>query len=390
MLQKVFKTFFMLLPMCLTFSSCSNPNEGGNMEKQPELYEQVYDGKTIYSEPIVLIQDGNRIKGKLLYHPTKILKITNYTGAKELDFSDVQINDRELSFSLESGLPYFPKEFLNCETKQLKEMVSQETWAKFGLSTHEGKISGNSIIFTEGIGIAMNQIQVTYEHDGSEWQGYKVPSYRNAQLANFVNKLESGQDVTIVFYGASTMSGASTSGHLGIEPFMDSFTELILQSIQKRYPNVNIISHNPSIGGKLTDWAVQNVVSCVNAYQPDLVITQWGMNDGSWKVDPYTFDERCDIIIRSIKHNTGADILFMKSMLANPMSPQNNGYVEKYSPVMDEYVKRYNIGILDMTQLTDDLYSLKNPIDLLNNNINHPNDFFARIMADSILRAIFG
>ena len=390
MLQKVFKTFFLLLPMCLTFSSCSNPNEGGNMEKQPELYEQVYDGKTIYSEPIVLIQDGDRIKGNLLYHPTKILKITNYTGAKELDFSDVQINNRELSFSLESGLPYFPKEFLNCETKQLKEMVTQEPWAKFGLSTHEGKISGNSIVFTEGIGIAMNQIQVTYEHEGSEWQGYKVPSYRNTQLANFVNKLESGQDVTIVFYGASTMSGASTSGHLGVEPFMDSFPGLILQSIQKRYPNVNIISHNPSIGGKLTDWAVQNVVSCVNAYQPDLVITQWGMNDGSWRVDPYTFDERCDIIIRSIKQNTGADILFLKSMLANPMSPQNNGYVEKYSPVMDEYIERYNIGILDMTQLSNDLYSLKNPIDLLNNNINHPNDFFARIMADSILRAIFG
>ena len=147
---------------------------------------------------------------------------------------------------------------------------------------------------------------------------------------------------------------------------------------------------NPSIGGKLTDWAVQNVVNCVNAYNPDLVITQWGMNDGSWRVHPYTFDERCDIVVRSIQHNTDADILFMKSMLANPLSPQNNGYVEQYSPVLDEYVDRYKIGVVDFTEISEDLYSLKNPIDLLNNNINHPNDFFARIFADVILRAIFG
>ena len=360
------------------------------MNQQPELYEEVYDGKVIYNEPIILLKENNKLKGKLLYHPSHILKITDYTGQKELDFSNIEINDREISFDLDSDLPYFPKEFLNCETSLLKQLVKEEPFAKFNLGTHEGKISGNSIVFTEGVGICMNQIQVTYEHEGSEWEGFKIPSYKDTALSNFVSKLERGEDVTVIFYGASTMSGASVSSHLAVEPFMDSFAELVIKGIQKRYPNVNIISMNPSIGGKLTDWAVQNVVNCVNAYNPDLVITQWGMNDGSWRVHPYTFDERCDIVVRSIQHNTDADILFMKSMLANPLSPQNNGYVEQYSPVLDEYVDRYKIGVVDFTEISEDLYSLKNPIDLLNNNINHPNDFFARIFADVILRAIFG
>lgn len=398
MLNKAFKTMFVLAATCLMFSSCaknnSNEGENENMNKnevqKPELYEEVYDGKIIYNEPIVLIKDGNKIKGKLLYHPSRIIKITDFTGAKELDYSGVEINDRELSFDVNSGLPFFPKEFLNCETNLLKQMVQEEPYKKFNLGTHEGKINGNSIVFTEGVGICMNQIQVTYEHEGSEWQGFKIPSYKDGPLSNFIYKLNHNEKVTIVFYGASTMSGASVSSKLGIEPFMETFPELIVKGIQKRYPNVEIIPVNPSVGGMLTDWAVQNVVSCVNIYDPDLVIAQWGMNDGSWKVNPDTFTERCEIVIQSIKQNTDADILFNKSMLANPMSPQNNGYVERYSPLMDNYIDDYNVGVVDFTEISEDLYALKNPIDLLNNNINHPNDFFARIFADVILRAIFG
>lgn len=396
MFKKVFRAAFVLLTMCLTFSSCSKntPSEGENMDnnqtQRPELYEEVYDGKIIYNESIVLIRDNDKIKGKLLYHPSRIIKITDFTGSKELDFTGVEINDRELSFDVDSGLPFFPKEFLSCETNLLKQLVQDEPYKKFNLSTHEAKEEGNSIVFTEGVGICMNQIQVTYEHEGSSWKGFNIPCFKDGALANFINKLNNNEEVTIVFYGASTMSGASVSSKLGIEPFMETFPELVVKGIQKRYPNVNVIPVNPSIGGMLTDWAVSNVVSCVNMYEPDLVIAQWGMNDGSWKVNPDTFIERCDIIIRSIQQNTDADILFMKSMLANPLSPQNNGYVQRYSPLMDDFATDYGIGVLDFTEVCDYLYSLKNPIDLLNNNINHPNDFLARIYADTILRAIFG
>lgn len=396
MLSKFFKTSFVLLSMCLTFSACSKDksNEGDDMNKdqtqQPELYEEVYDGKIIYNEPIVLLEENGKLRGKLLYHPSKIIKITDFTGSKELNYGNVEINDRELSFDIDSGLPFFPKEFLCSETSALKQLVQEEPYKKFALSTHDAKEEGKSIVFTEGVGICMNQIQVTYEHEGSEWQGFTVPCFKDGPLSKFVNKLANNEEVVIVFFGASTMSGANVSSKLGIEPFMDTFADLIVKGIQKRYPNVKIISINPSIGGKLTDWAVSNVESCVNLYEPDLVITQWGMNDGSWKVNPDTFDERCDIIINSIQQNTDADILFMKSMLANPMSPQCNGYVEQYSPLMDAYKDAYNIGVLDFTEISSDLYALKNPIDLLNNNINHPNDFFARIFADVILRSIFG
>ena len=44
MINKALKIFFPLLSMCLT-CSCSNTgaNQGGNMNKQPELYEEVYE-----------------------------------------------------------------------------------------------------------------------------------------------------------------------------------------------------------------------------------------------------------------------------------------------------------------------------------------------------------
>lgn len=140
MINKALKIFFPLLSMCLT-CSCSNTgaNQGGNMNKQPELYEEVYDGKVIYNEPIILLKENNKLKGKLLYHPSHILKITDYTGQKELDFSNIEINDREISFDLDSDLPYFPKEFLNCETSLLKQLVKEEPFAKFNLALTKEK-----------------------------------------------------------------------------------------------------------------------------------------------------------------------------------------------------------------------------------------------------------
>lgn len=376
--------------MSLGIFACNKKGNENSSEENivmPEIYEKVFDGEIIQSEPVTLIDDGTEIASSLMYNPEQIIKVTDYRGITLFDESDYEVVGKKIIRKQNSRMPYLAKELLCDNTSKLQTLIHSEPWDKYNFDLHEAKEAGKSIIFTEGVGILMNQIQVTYKTK-DKWQGYQQENYSETALSNFVQKLERGEEVTVVFYGASTMTGANTSGKLGVEPYLKTFPELVIDGLLKKYPNATINYQNPSIGGKLTDWAVANVENSCNLYHPDLVFTMWGMNDGSWRIDEQTFTDRCETLIKSIQANTDADILFASSMLANALSPQNTGFVEKYHPYIENYVDDYGIGLVDVTEFSKDLYKLKSSVELLNNNINHPNDFYARCLADLILRAI--
>jgi hypothetical protein len=58
-------------------------------------------------------------------------------------------------------------------------------------------------------------------------------------------------------------------------------------------------------------------------------------------------------------------------------------YIEEYQSIGLEHV-----GIVDMTHMHMDLLKKKRFKDMTGNNVNHPNDFLARVYAQSILEVM--
>lgn len=356
-------------------------NDKPNKTEKPKyekdyLVKNVYDGKTIYNETVVLIKDGDTISGNLLYEPTKIIEVKNYSLTKDYDATEYEINGRTIKATATSTMPYLTKEAL--------QGINMP--ADFGFGTQPGYNNGPEVIFTEGFGIVAHQISVTYEHN-SQWNGF-TQEYKGELLPKTIDKLSKGEKLNIVFNGDSIMTGCNSSAKLAIKPYLEDFPTLICNKLRAYYKSeINLF--NTSVGGKLSDFGRENVDGNVNVYNPDLVIIGFGMNDGSWNISPLTYQYNIEFMIQSIKsRNPNAEVIIVSTILANPLAVQNS-IQATYLPYLQELEGKYEgVALVDMTSFSQDLYKLKNSVDVLANNINHPSDFLVRCYADNILRAI--
>ena len=369
----------LLLLVGLTIVSCKENNDKEdekNTYEKDYLVKNVYDGKTITNETVVLIDNGTNISGNLLYEPTKILSVKSYDLKKTYDTNEYEINGRTIIATKNSTMPYLTSEQLR--GKNMPE--------DYGFSTY-ASLDGGEIIFTEGIGIICHQVSVTYEHNGS-WNGF-TQSYQGELLPKTMQKLKEKQNLTIVFNGDSIMTGCNSSGVLGIQPYLDDFPTLVCDKLQHFY-GVTIDKFNTAVGGMLSDFGRVNIEANVNAYNPDLVVIGFGMNDGSWNIPASIYKDNIKFMIQAIqKHNPNAEILLISTILANPASIQNTSITPTYLNELKDLVDTYNgVALVDMTSFSQCLYELKNSVDVLANNINHPSDFLVRCYADNILRAL--
>lgn len=357
---------------------CKDNNKSNPKPKYEKDYlvKNVYDGKTIYDETVVLIKNGDTISGNLLFEPTKIIAVKDYTLKSTYQENEYVIEGRTIKATENSTMPYLTAEAL----------MGINMPADFGFQTQPGYKGGPEVIFTEGFGIVAHQISVTYEHN-SKWNGF-TQSYKGDLLPKTIEKLSKGEPMNIVFNGDSIMTGCNSSAKLGIDPFLEDFPTLICNKLRAYYKS-EIAMYNTSVGGKLSDFGRENVDGNVNIYKPDLVVIGFGMNDGSWNINPLTYQSNIEFMIQSIKaRNPEAEIILVSTILANPLAVQNS-IQPTYLPYLQELEERYDgVALVDMTSFSQDLYQYKNSVDVLANNINHPSDFLVRCYADNILRAI--
>lgn len=371
------KIFLILLIIASNFllTSCSKVNKYYYGEK--EMFTKIWESNIIYNETVVLEDNQTEIAGRLLYPPKKIISVRDYTLEKEYDPSEYRFEGNKIIRTASSTLPYLTS----------RQLAGEDLPEEYNFSTYQAKEPGAKIIFTEGIGIVMHQIAVTYVHDET-WKG-PIPGYQGKYLNNILKKLENKEKVTVVLNGDSIATGANSSGKLGIAPYLDDFGTLFINQLQKKY-ETEIEFFNTSLGGTLSEWGKTNVDPNINAYKPDLVIIGFGMNDGSWNIPPYKFKENIDFVIRSIKaRNENTDIILLSTILANPKSIQNS-IQEEYLPMLLELQTEYKVAVVDMTSLSQHLFTIKKGVDILANNINHPSDFLVRCYVSALLTAVSG
>jgi len=260
--------------------------------------------------------------------------------------------------------------------------------------------------FGEGDTMIRNQVVISYRHE-AVWNGPVIPAQTN-KCARFLEKLAKGEEATILFYGDSITTGANSSGRVGVDPFAQSFPEMVTAMLAKEYGYTvswDVQPHeamkriaktggkvlhyvNTAVGGMDSNWGVANVQTHVNDYQPDLVILAFGMNDGHKTRDHYMDLTRQ--LVDSMREKTEADIILLATMLPHWRAAGFFAHQIEYEPALAAYAAGFdNVAIAPMTSVHKHLLSRKEYYHMTGNNVNHPNDFLARIYG-MVLLAVMG
>lgn len=341
-----------------------------------QKFQKFWYDEVIYNETLCFVEEDGEIFGKLLYEPTEIICVRDYTTEKVIDPSEYRVEGNKIIRSDTSTLPYFTQENLRGENIP----------SNYAIGTYQGK--NGLIMFTEGSGIVMHQINVTYKHNGA-WGGY-IPKYQGDKLQNTINKLKNKEHLTIGFYGDSIMTGCNASSKLVIPPYLDDFPTASVKMLKKLYGYDQIEFFNTSKGGTLSEWGKTNIDVNCNAYNPDLVFLCFGMNDGSWNVKPDDYVYNMEYMVASIKaRNQDAEVVILSSLRANPDSTQDAGQENYLQPLKDMVSNYEGVVVIDMTSYSEYLLSKKRSIDILANNINHPSDFLVRGFVSNIITTLY-
>lgn len=326
-----------------------------------------WKGKTMYNESVLMIsRDGKPADATLLFQPKKILSVKNagqnITYKKGLDW-DYQGGKLIL-------LPGSRAVFMT--DSMFRTDNGKRSFPRKG---------GGKVLFNEGSFFHERQLAVTYKHSKNAWKGI-VPKFQSENLPHTIALLNKKKTLHLLLYGDSIAAGANASALTKAEPYLPDWGSLIAEKLRRHY-GAAVKFTNTAVGGMDSKWGVKNAEEQVVAYQPDLVIIAFGMNDGTGKMTPEKFKENIAGIIRAVREkNQNAEFILVSTILPNPES-FFTGTQPDFKKVLKELTGP-GIALVDMTAVHSELLKYKSYQDMTGNNINHPNDFLIRWYAQEI------
>lgn len=324
------------------------------------------------------------IKGEeiqLLYPVDRIIAITNYG----------------LDKTYKEGEDYIVKnnKLIITENSQIKQLSLDEYYLKepaaIPINVNNKRCryhfaDKRYLMFGELDFMSSKQIAVTYTHP--IMNVLYTQKEQKEKLNRFFSKLESRNNPTIVFYGDSITEGCNSSGTKyggNVKPYALSWPEMVFEFLKKKY-NTEINFVNTAKGGMTTKWGLDNYSERVNKYHPDLFVLAFGMNDG-----PLSKEEHIKQI-KEIIHGVRKDCPDSDIVLISPCVPniESNWYDGNQKTYYEEYEKLDidNVAVVNMTKAHLSLLERKAYKDMSGNNINHPNDFLARVYAQAVLKVM--
>ena len=347
----------------------TNAQEKEKLYDVEELLKPVWEGGTCYQESVLPVMGENYSFEpiSLLYPIEEIIEVKSATLTKTYEEGyDYGVADGKLVIDPDGDIPIMSyKEF-------------HPTTGDFPSK------KGGFLCFSEGSYFHERQIVVTYT-TSEEYAGY-VPQGKAALLSNVRKKLDEGKSIETLVFGDSISVGANSSGFTGVSPKMPPYSELFALGAYAKYGSI-VKLHNYSVGGKNTQWGVENIQS-VLAKTPtlDLAIVAFGMNDASLNGGAYV--SQINQIITAIQEkNPETDILLVATMLPNPDSFVYQNQINFADYLLAECEKE-GVAVANVTAVHAGLLEKKAYSDMTGNNINHPNDYLARVYAQTLLKTL--
>ncbi len=333
----------------------------------------LWEGDTVYNETVMFVGET---EAPLLYIPEKLLSVrsfdlkTEYEAGKDYILQNGKLvlceGTRIPSFSLDEFYPENP------------------TPGKYFASNVKGH---PNIFFSEGSYIFEHQIHVTYTHKDA-WNRF-VPEKQD-KFRSFIEKAAAGEEVTVLIYGDSISTGANSSGCVGCEPYAAPWFEMVVETMKKHFRNDKIKLINTAVGGKATPWGLEELQERAIAHHPDLMFLGFGMNDAGRA--PESEGELIkELIDRLLCACPDADVALIAPMLPHFRLKGFWGNQKDFEPVFAEICKSYdNVGLVPVTSAHAACLETKRYYDMTGNNVNHPNDFLARVYAQTAIKTILG
>ncbi len=373
------------------------------------LMAPIFSGTEAKNETVMFLDKGD-VK-ELLFPIDTVISVTSYDGKKVYEEGkDYVIEDGKLKVTADSSIPCITSaKFYNSPGSLIQVK-------------HEGK----TVYMHWGEGQAMTnwQVNVNYTHSAA-WEGYT----QNSELItyqNFVKKLQAGEDVTIFFYGDSITWGANASWINGYNPKQYPYTVLFVQALADlfdytvHYEAANLTASmatckvpsedyvagtrgtityvNTAIGGWTSQDGVTNmdkfVKDKVSQYGCDLFVIAFGMNDGG--IAPNTTQKNIKKVVDAVLElKPESSVVLLSTMVPNPDGIGWYGNQVKQEPMLEKLATSYREAGVDcavscMTSVSLAILERKDFHDYSGNNINHPNDYFVRVYAQTLLQTIIG
>ena len=375
-------------------------------ENNHEVYsEPIWEGDTVYHETALFTPDKDTVK--LLYPVDSVVSLRSYDlTVNYIEGYDYEITANGMIKRLEGGrIPVWANSLVS------------------NTDTGWKRTDGKYVVLTGDTTYPSFAISVTYKHTKTFDDGYTpaAPASQTEKLQKTIKKLKNGEDVNIVIYGDSISCGWSSSGlnpdikiyddtntegnfksyNINVAPYAPTWIQMFETELKNRYPNANINIKNLSLGGKSSPWAAQNVEKRLALWKdkngkqvtPDLMLIGFGVNDSAGNVSVQNFKTNIQNIISTARRVSGNSD--MEALMYSPMYPNQDAVLWKattllsYEKVMEKIADAdENAGLLKLSSIYDEIVKCKAPEDYLNTNLNHGNDFTARVYYTSIMAAM--
>ena len=379
-------------------------------ENLSDIMKNLFEGNEVKNETVFVIDRGET--RKLLYPATEIISVTSYNGSiTYTEGVDYVLENGCIKILEGSSIPEVTSEVYYNYTANAAIYVN-----------HNG--TNTSVYWGEGDTMTKYQVSVTYKHE-STWEGFTQDNYSKI-YDKLIKKLEAGEDVTFIFYGDSITCGATSSWFSGTgdqHSYSMLFTEAIADlfgytvhfiDVSELKPGMikptpedyvggtrgTITYINPAVGGWTSSDGLTNfdtfVKPYVEQYGCDLFSVAFGMNDGNVPVNG-TANTIKSIITKVAEIQPETCALIVSTMVPNNLAT-NGWYGNQESQEAAIGMKvlaqlnKANIptAVAKMTSMSLSILNNKEFLDYTGNNINHPNDFFNRVYAQTLLQCVIG
>ena len=377
-------------------------------EDLQDIMQNVFAGTTSLKETVMFIDKGDT--KELLFPINSIVSVTSYNGKiTYLEGRDYVVVDGKLQVTEDTTIP--------CITSAV-----YYNGPSTGTTIQDSK-TGQYLYWGESQ-MKRWQVAVTYTHEDN-WDGYVQESQLEV-YKDFVKKLVGGEDVTVMFYGDSITWGANSSYSDNADSKQPAYPMLFVQTLadlfgyRVKYINTGLVASmachnvpttdyvagdrgtityiNTAIGG----WTSANGVEYfdkfigdqVAKYGCDLLVLAFGMNDG--QVDSsVTKSNDKKIIDNLFKIAPDASVMIVSTMTPHTGTTWDSMNTRSQEKALLGLANTYRkkdlpVAVACMNTVSKEVQKHKTFNDYAGNNINHPNDWFYRVYAQTLLQTLIG
>ena len=368
------------------------------------IMRDVFSGTISYTETVMFIDKGE-VKS-LLFPIQSIENVTTYDGKTTYEEGkDYVIEDGKLKVT---------------ENSSIRCITSAVYYNYAGSLIHK---NGKPLYWGESQ-MKQWQVCVTYTHEDN-WDGY-LQDARLDVYKDFVKKLVDGEDVTVFFYGDSITWGACSTYAENAQPRQGAYPMLFVQTLADlfgytvKYVNTGLAASmachpvpttdyvagtrgtityvNTAIGGWTSADGITYfdtfVADQVEKYGCDLFVLAFGMNDGGVPATTTKANDKT-IIDKLYAINPDVSVMIVSTMTPHSGTDWDSNNTKGQEKQLLLLARDYRaegkaVAVACMNSVSKEVQKHKTFNDYAGNNINHPNDWFYRVYAQTLLQTLIG